>query len=96
MAKLRDYIVSFSPAERHAHGFMVKMSLMTGGTDHAVSAASFTDLEREVRRLAAEFGQTCAPYVRLKDRKERSPAGFDKWRDTVRIIDFVPAGGGEG
>lgn len=91
MATARNYVVSFSPAERTAHGFRVSMSLMIGNTKHEITAASFTDLETQVRKLAAEFGQTCKPYIRLKNERERKPNGFDAFTEKLRIIDFAPA-----
>jgi len=92
MAKSRDYIVSFSPAERQPWGgYTVALSLMTGGVKHTVTADSFAVLETEVRRLAREFGRTCSPYVRLP-RGERNPPGFDAWCRTVNIIDVEAAG----
>jgi hypothetical protein len=60
---------------------------VAGAPNHEVQAASLADLEREVRRLAAEFGQTCSPYVRLKDRKERNAPGFDAWSRKLNIIE---------
>lgn len=90
MAKSHTYLVSFTPAERQPWGgYTIRVSLMTGGAKHEVEASSFADLEREVRRLAQEFGQTCSPYVRLKDRNARKPAGFDAWNDRMgRIIEI--------
>jgi hypothetical protein len=89
MAKTRDYLVSFSPAQRTAHGFTANLSLLGGGENHTVTADSFPSLESRVRELARQFGQTCAPYIRLKDRKERKPAGFDDFCDRLRLIDVA-------
>lgn len=93
MAKVREYLVSFSPAEKTDLGFSSTISLLVGNEDHELSASNFVDLERDVRRLACEFGQSCTPYVRLKNSRERHPIGFDKWNDSnaMRFIEFVPA-----
>lgn len=92
MAKLRTYIVSFNPAEKTASGFRTTISLLTRGEQHEVQACDLTGLESEVRKLARAFGQSCTPYIRLKDKKERSPNGFDKWAygREMRFIEFVP------
>ena len=85
----QTYLVSFSPATRVAGGFQTGVSTLVGGTKHEVSAAGLDALEAEVRRLAVEFGQTCAPYVRLKDSCARKPRGFDAWCRTIQCIDFI-------
>jgi hypothetical protein len=92
MGKLRTYVVSFTPAQRTAGGGGITMilSMMGDGPRHEIEAGDFPTLEAAVRKLAAEYGQTCSPYVRLKDRNERSPAGFERWKDTLRIIDVAP------
>lgn len=89
MAKTRTYSVSFNPAEKTAHGFRVAISLMNTGTRHEIQASSFPELEKEVRRLAQQFGQSCSPYIRLP-KGERNPPGFDAWRATVEFIEVVP------
>ena len=92
MAKLVSYVVSFSPATRFEHGFEVSFDIGSGReVKHEVEAATFGELERQVRSLTADYGQTCSAYIRLKDRKARKPAGFDKFVDTLNIIDFVAA-----
>lgn len=93
MAKVRTYLVSFSPADKTDGGFSTSISLLTTGVKHELSASNFVDLERDVRQLAIEFGQSCTPYIRLKDRAERHPIGFDKWNDSraMQFIEFVPA-----
>lgn len=93
MAKVREYLVSFTPAEKTDRGFTMEVGLMTRGQKHEIEASNFVDLERDVRRLACEFGQSCTPYVRLKNSRERHPIGFDKWNDSnaMRFIEFVPA-----
>lgn len=92
MPAINTFLVSFSPAERTSHGFRAEIGLMASNLRNAkeVPASNLPDLEKEVRRLAAEYGQTCAPMIRLKDRKVRKPAGFDRWCNTIQIIDFVP------
>jgi hypothetical protein len=92
MPTVRTYLVSFSPAEKTDCGFSTTLSLLLGSENHEISASSLPDLEREVRRLAREFGQSCTPYIRLKNRGERSPNGFDKWAysRSIRFIEFVP------
>lgn len=87
MAKVRTYVVSFSPAEKHEHGFTIAMSLVTAGERHEVKAATLPELETEVRKLAAAYGQTCSPYIRLKDRNERKPPHFDAWKSKLHIIE---------
>jgi hypothetical protein len=94
MAKVQEYLVSFSPAERSPDGraYTVSISMMATGVSHTVLASTFEGAETEIRRLAREYGQTCSTYIRLKDKKARKPAGFDKWADRrcLRYIDFVP------
>lgn len=88
MAQSRNYIVSFNRAEKTSHGsFRVSFDIGKPNVNHAVSADSFKTLEAEVRRLAQAYGQTCSPYVRLADKKERKPAGFDAWYRTLNIIE---------
>jgi len=87
MAKMRTYVVSFTPAERTANGYTTTLTLMASADRHEVQAATLPELESAVRKMAAEFGQTCIPYVGLKDRYERKPTGFDAWRDSIGLID---------
>lgn len=91
MPTIHTYLVSFSPAERTSHGFTAEIGLMAYNLKNAkeVQATNLKDLERSVRELAHEYGQTCAPMVRLKDRKARKPAGFEAWCSTIQIIDYV-------
>jgi len=92
MPTVRTYLVSFSPAEKTDGGFSTSISLLTTGEKHEVSASSLPDLERKVRELARDFGQSCTPYIRLKNRNERSPNGFDAWSGgrSIQFIEFVP------
>lgn len=87
MAKSYTYTVSFTPATRTANGYTMMVSLMSGNKQHEITATSFSALENEVRRLAHEFGQTCRPYIRMNG-GARKPAGFDKWLDTITVIDY--------
>lgn len=91
MSKPIAYIVSLAPAEKTAFGFTACISTMLEGTKHTVTASTLPDLERQVRTLAAAFGQSCSPYVRLADRKARKPAGFEAWtnRREIQFIEFV-------
>jgi hypothetical protein len=88
MAKTIDYVVSFSPAEETARGFTIRISLMTGNKNHDVQASSLAELEGKVRELASAFGTHCSPYIRLKDKTARKPAGFDKWSRGLHVIKF--------
>lgn len=90
MATARTYTVSFSAVERTAHGFRTTHGIGTRVDKHEITAASFKDLESAVRKLAAEFGKTCAPYIGLKNPRDRKPNGFDAFTDKLQIIDFVP------
>lgn len=90
MSKTRTYLVSFSPAEKTPYGYRVAISLLTAGKRHEVQASSFPELEREVRRLAAEFGQSCSPYIRMP-KGERNPPGFNAWSNSLRFIEAMPA-----
>jgi len=91
MAKVQEYLVSFSPAERTSCGaYSVEISTMTRGVAHTVLASTFEGAETEIRRLAREYGRTCSPFIRLKDKKARKPAGFDNWKSSLNYIDFVP------
>jgi hypothetical protein len=92
MATLRTFLVNLSPAKRTTHGFTAELSYAMGQTPHEVTVDSFAKLESEVRRLAQEFGQTCAPFIRLKDRGARKPVGFDRFTDSLRIIDVAAEG----
>lgn len=93
MAKVNTYLVGFCPAQQTEMGLTMEISTMARATAHEVSAASFADLETEVRRLAHEFGQSCTPIIRLKDRNARKPSGFDSWINShvMRFIEFVPS-----
>jgi len=96
MGKVRTYLVSFSPAERHAHGFRVSITIGIGGKAREVEAGDFKTLEAEVRKLAAEYTAenklpACSPYIRLKGRGERNAPGFDAWCKTLQIVDAVAA-----
>lgn len=91
MAKTRTYIVSFNRAKRTDRGYyQVSFDMAEPNVNHRVEADSFTKLEAEVRRLAAEFGQTCSPYIRLP-KPERNPPGFDAFCKTINIIDVPTA-----
>lgn len=90
MAKTRTYIVSFTPAEKTDFGYSVILSQLSTGKRHEVTTNNYYDLEREVRRLAGEFGKTCAPYIRLPV-GERSPPAFDRFCNTLRFIEAMPA-----
>ena len=97
MAKSYTYLVSFNRAERTPRGFYwVTFDMASPSVRHEVVASSFPALESEVRRLALEFGQTCSPYIRLKDQAARKPAGFDAFTETLNIIDVEPVTAGEG
>jgi hypothetical protein len=92
MGKVRKYLVSFSPAERTANGFRVAITVGVGARGASVvEAGDFATLEREVRRLAAEYGQTCSPYIRLEGRGQRNAPGFEQWAKSIQVIDAVAA-----
>jgi hypothetical protein len=87
MAKTRTYIVSFNRAERTDRGFYrVSFDIGKPNVNHQVTCHNFTQLEDEVRHLAAEFGLPCSSYIRLP-KGERNPPGFDKFCKTLNIID---------
>lgn len=89
MAKSHTYLVSFNRAERNERGFYrVFFDIGTASVNHEVSASSFDELEREVNRLAVDYGKTCSPYVRLKDKNARAPNGFKNWKPNW-IIDVA-------
>lgn len=90
MAKTVTYLVSFNPADRTENGHRISFRIGEPNVDHEVHASSFLELERVVRKLAREFGRSCSPYIRLKDRKERSPNGFKAWDAKMTFIEFVP------
>jgi hypothetical protein len=90
MATVRIFTVSFTPAERLEDGFSTVLDMGRTAKRHDIAAASLPDLERQVRELAAAFGQTCIPWIVMKGRDDRKPPGFDRWADTMRIIDYVP------
>lgn len=93
MATVNTFLVSLSPAKRTTHGFQVELGMMADSMKRSteITASNLPDLETKIRRLALEYGQTCSPYIRLKDRSARKPAGFDKFCDRMGIIDAVPA-----
>jgi hypothetical protein len=81
MAKEYTYIVSFNRAKRTDRGFyQVSFDIGKASVNHEVTAASLDDLDRRVTELAHQFGQTCSPYVRLKDKTQRAPKGFNAWK----------------
>lgn len=90
MAKTRIYLVSFSPAEKTTAGFRTTFTVGVDVPTHNVEASSYLDLEREVRRLAREFGQSCCPYIRTLN-SDRKPPGFDTFCATLRFIEAMPA-----
>lgn len=65
------------------------MSEIVSGVKHEVSVSSLPDLEREVQRLAKAYGQSCCPYIRLKNWQERKPRGFDAFCHGLQFIEFV-------
>lgn len=81
----RIYLVSFSPAARTDAGFTCAIDL--GAAVHTVAAGPLAELEQHVRRLARDFGGTCCPFIRLRDRKARKPSGFDALCHRLQIID---------
>lgn len=97
MGKLRTYLVSFCPAKRSERGYyQVSITVGIGAKATEVEAGDFPTLEREVRRLAAEYvaegkHSACSPYIRLKARGERSAPGFERWSRTLNIIDAIAA-----
>lgn len=91
MAKSQTYVVSFSPATRTDYGFTTDLDIGGKYPRHKIDAATLPALEAEIRRLAAEFGQTCTAFINLADRKARKPAGFDAWRSKLQVIDVVAA-----
>lgn len=97
MGKLRTYLVSFNPAERgdRPGAFSVAITVGLGDKPAEIVAGDFATLESEVRKLAAVWmtGKTypaCSPYIRVH-RGERNPPGFDRWTNTLRIIDATAA-----
>lgn len=90
MPIIRTFLVSFNPATVTPSGFMVAFDLTQRGQAHRVEASTLPELEREVRRLAVDYGQTCSPYVRLATTLDRKPAGFDKWANGLRVIEVEP------
>lgn len=88
MAKSRTYIVSLTPAERQSWGgYSITLSLVSAAKDHELVAADYTELALKVVELAQQFGKTCSPYIRLKDKRERKPRGFDKFTRTMSIVE---------
>lgn len=84
----RTYLVSFNKAERTLRGtYRITFDVGTPNVTHMVEAADFPTLETEVRRLADAFGTPCSPYVRLKTKGDRKPAGFDAWVHSINVID---------
>jgi hypothetical protein len=93
-AIMRDYIVRFATAESYEMGgrkyWQVTLSDWLSGTKHPVTACSFTDLERQVRELAAKEKRHVSPAINLADRKARKPAGFDQFCKSLYVIEYVP------
>jgi hypothetical protein len=93
MAKSIAYLVSFCPAKREvgAHFISLQMNLsdLMNAPKHTIEAAGFADLERQIRSLAADFGQNCHASIQMADRRARKPSGFDAWRESMDFIDYV-------
>jgi spore germination protein YaaH len=88
---MRDYLVTFYPAERSDRGYYtVTFDFGERTVRHPVTASSLAALEARVRELAHEYGRTCSPSVSLAGKTDRKPAGFDKWCKTIDIIEYVP------
>lgn len=87
-----EYLVSFSPAELKPDGRALIMVTRNIGQTITIDAANLDERDRKVVETGSALGQPCSPYVRLKDRNARSPAGFKKRFQTPfpRII-----GGGQ-
>jgi len=90
MAKSRDYQISFCPCEVRNGVMSVTISTLIGAQKHAVTAASFAELEAHVQRLAVAYGRTCHPMIDVAPRGSRKPAGFDAFCAKLRYIE-VPA-----
>jgi hypothetical protein len=74
----RTYLVRFYPAKRTGSGsIQITFSLVQGSKEHRISAANLQDMLRQVKDLAAEYGQSCSASVNVP-RGERKPPGFDK------------------
>ena len=71
-----EYRVSFSPAEVTPDGRALIKVTQTIGEPVTIDASTLDELDRKVVELGQSFGQPCSPYVRLKDRNARRPAGF--------------------
>lgn len=87
MAIAKTYYVSFFPAERQAWGGYSIRFTIGGKADitHTVTGDLAT-LEREVIRLAREYGRTCSPYIRQRT-GDRAVPGFKALCIKLNIID---------
>lgn len=90
MAKSCTYHVSFSPAERTPHGYLVRFAIGQPDVRHTV-VGDLAALEAAVRRLAVEYGRTCSPYIR-QPKGDRAVPGFRALCDRLRIIDVAEFG----
>jgi len=87
----RTFILSFNPAQREGGStYSVSMKMGEPKIEHEVTVSTLDEFEREIRRLALGFGQTCKPWIRLKDRHDGNFVGFYAWLDKLGVIDFPP------
>jgi hypothetical protein len=88
----RTFIVCFWPAKREKNGtYSVTMAMYAPWpVEHEVTVATLAALEKEFRPLALEYGQTCLPWIKLKDPHDGNFVGYDAWKKKVGHID-VPA-----
>lgn len=96
MPTTRDYRVRFAKADSYEMAgqqyWQIAISDWMRDAGTVVSAASFLDLEKEVRSLAKAQRRSVSPSIQLNDRKARKPAGFDAFCKSLHVIEYVPEG----
>ena len=92
MATQRFYKVQLTPAKIDARGVVSFLLFDPGTKSYDVTASTLPEMQAKVRALVADdFQRTAACYVRLANKSERKPAGFDKATREIQTIEHVGA-----
>lgn len=89
MATQRFYKVQLTPAKIDDRGVVSFLLFDPGSKTYDITASTLHDMQAQVRALVADdFRKTAACYVRLANRAERKPAGFDKATREIQTIRY--------
>ena len=89
MATERSYKVQLTPAKIDNLGCVTFLLFDPGTKTYDLTASNLADMQVKVRALVTtDFRQTAACYVRLANRSERKPAGFDKATREIQTIQY--------